>query len=244
MIGIISFMDQFDSILTAISGIRVTAEQKMQFQKYEEELLLWNGRFNLTAIQEVEGIRIKHFLDSASIIPHLKRESNLKVIDVGTGAGFPGMVLKILLPDLNILLLESVHKKADFCAHVIEELKLSKISIITRRAEEIGQDPIFREKYDYAVARAVAPLPTLAEYLLPLVRVNGKVIAQKGAQAHSEVLNADRAIKILGGNIHEIFPVQINGLAEERYLVLIDKISQTPMQYPRHPGLPSKKPLS
>jgi len=167
----------------------------------------------------------------------------VRLIDVGTGAGFPGIPLKILYPSMHLTLLESVGKKAAFCRHAVEVLKLEEVEVITGRAEELGQLPGQRETYDWAVARAVAALPVLAEYLLPLVRVGGKMLAQKGHSGPVEAQNAELALKLLGGRMRQLLPVALPGVAEERYLVVVDKVAATPPQYPRKPGFPAKKPL-
>ncbi len=225
-------------------GIHLTSSQVKLFTTYESELLTWNEKFNLTAIRDPEGIRTKHFLDSLSILVELKTPAPLRLIDVGTGAGFPGIPLKILLPSMHLTLVESVGKKASFCRHIAELLQLDNVEVITARAEDLGQNPLYREKFDWAVARAVASMPVLAEYLLPLVRIGGAILAQKGESAHTEVQSAEKAIRILGGTLRKIASVTLPGIAEERFLVIMDKKAATPPQYPRRAGLPQKKPLT
>lgn len=166
------------------------------------------------------------------------------LIDIGTGAGFPGIPLKILLPRMRLTLVESVGKKLVFCKTVVETLELENVSLIQARAEELGLSHVHREKYDWAVARAVANLPVLAEYLLPLVRVGGGMLAQKGETGPAEAHRADRAIQILGGRIKQLIPVLLPGVTEERFLVVVDKVNPTPPGYPRRVGLPHKKPIS
>jgi len=205
--------------------------------------LAWSEKFNLTAIRDVEGIRTKHFLDSFSCILAWKEIPPKRLIDVGTGAGFPGIPLKILYPSMELTLVESVGKKTSFCRHVVEILKLQSVEVLTARAEEVGQMPSQRESYDWAVARAVANLPVLAEYLLPLVRVGGRMIAQKGHSAPAEAHNAEKAFRLLGGQMRSLLPVALPGVAEERYLVVVDKVAATPLMYPRKPGYPAKSPL-
>jgi len=236
-------MEKFTTDVLNITGIRLSPGQIKLFTKYESELLIWNEKFNLTAIRDPEGIRTKHFLDSLSLLSELKPPAPLRLIDIGTGAGFPGIPLKILLPAMNLTLVESVGKKATFCRHIADTLQLENVEVITARAEDLGQNPVYREKYDWAVARAVASMPVLAEYLLPLVRVGGAILAQKGESAHAEVQSAEKAVRILGGNLRKITSVVLPGIAEERFLVIMDKIAATPRQYPRRAGLPSKKPL-
>lgn len=224
-------------------GVQLAGRQVAALLAFENELLAWNQKFNLTAIRDSEGIRIKHFLDSFSCVLAWGDRPPVRLIDVGTGAGFPGIPLKILYPSMHLTLLESVGKKAAFCRHAVEVLKLEEVEVITGRAEELGQLPGQRETYDWAVARAVAALPVLAEYLLPLVRVGGKMLAQKGHSGPVEAQNAELALKLLGGRMRQLLPVALPGVAEERYLVVVDKVAATPPQYPRKPGFPAKKPL-
>ncbi|MDP2965861.1 MAG: 16S rRNA (guanine(527)-N(7))-methyltransferase RsmG, partial [Pelolinea sp.] len=166
-----------------------------------------------------------------------------RLIDIGTGAGFPGIPLKILYPSMRLTLVESVGKKANFCRHMIETLKLEAVEVVTARAEDVGQMPAHREAYDWAVARAVANLPVLLEYLLPLVQVGGAMLAQKGQSGPAETHKAEKALKILGGRTRQLLPVTLPGVADERFLVVVDKVAATPPQYPRKPGVPAKKPL-
>ena len=224
-------------------GIHLTGRQVVALIILERELMEWNEKFNLTAIRDAEGIRTKHFLDSFSCTLAWKETPPRRMVDVGTGAGFPGLPLKILYPSIQLTLIESVGKKANFCRHMVEVLKLDATEVITARAEDLGQMPAHREAYDWAVARAVADLPTLAEYLLPLVQIDGAMLAQKGQSAPAEVHKAGNALKILGGAMRQLLPVTLPGVVEERYLVVVDKIAATPDGYPRKPGIPAKKPL-
>jgi len=225
-------------------GVRLTGRQVQALITFENELLAWNEKINLTAIRDSEGIRTKHFLDSFSCTLAWKENPPKRLIDVGTGAGLPGIPLKILYPSMELTLVESVGKKAAFCRHAVEILKLDAVEVFTARAEEVGQMPPQRESYDWAVARAVANLPVLAEYLLPLVQVGGRMLAQKGSSGPAEAQNAEMAFKLLGGRMRSLVPVTLPGVAEERYLVVVDKIAATPLQYPRKPGFPAKSPLS
>jgi 16S rRNA (guanine527-N7)-methyltransferase len=224
-------------------GIRLSDWQVAALQTYERELLEWNRRFNLTAIRDVEGIRIKHFLDSFSCVLAWKDNPPRCLVDVGSGAGFPGIPLKILYPSMSLTIIESVGKKARFCAHIVEKLALEKVEVIAARAEEVGHWEAHRERYDWAVARAVATLPVLVEYLLPLTRLGGRVLAQKGEGARLEVHQALRALKILGGEVRQLIPVILPGVVEERCLVVVDKIAAVPPQYPRRTGVPARRPL-
>ena len=224
-------------------GVRLTPWQLNSFEKFEQELIKWNKRANLTAIREPEQIRIKHFLDSLSCVLIIKESPPNKLIDVGTGAGFPGLPLKILFPNMQLTLVESVGKKADFCRHMVRMLSLDNVQVIQDRVESIGHMQDHRQQYDWATARAVAILPVLVEYLLPLVKVGGGVLAMKGESAPAEAHAADRATCLLGGHLRKLVPITLPGVVEERYLVLIDKIVATPDRYPRRVGLPSKYPL-
>ena len=210
---------------------------------YERELLDWNQKFNLTAIRDAEGIRTKHFLDSFSCVLAWKGNPPTRLVDVGTGAGFPGLALKILYPAMHLTLVESVSKQARFCRHIVSEMKMEGVEVLTARAEEVGQMAAHREQYDWAVARAVADMPVLAEYLLPMLQVGGHMLAQKGVSGPVEVHKAEQALKMLGGRMRQLIPVTLPGVADERYLVVIDKIAATPGQYPRKSGIPAKKPL-
>jgi len=257
-------MDSLASGARALLNLELTPAQLAAFQTYADELRVWNDRFNLTAIKDLEGIQVKHFLDSLSILKALPRPptsnlplgerptsnirpppSNLglKLIDIGTGAGFPGLPLKIVCPQLQLTLVEATGKKASFCEHVAETLKLSGVTVLSARAEEVGRDPAHREQYDWAVARAVAEMPALAEYLLPLVKLGGRVLAQKGESAPGETHSAESAIKRLGGELEQLIPVELPGVVETRYLVVLKKIAATPPAYPRRPGVPAKTPL-
>ena len=214
-----------------------------QFIQYRDELLEWNSQFNLTAIRSPEEIETKHFMDSLSLLPILQKYQVKSLIDIGTGAGFPGIPLKIVNPALKLVLVESVEKKAKFCRHIIQTLNLNDSDVIVERAEAAGQKKNYREQFDCAVARAVAALPALLEYLLPLVHVGGLVIAQKSAAVDEEIKQAKNACAILGGGKIQVKPVTIPGLEAERNLVIIEKVKPTPMMYPRRVGLPAKKPL-
>jgi len=224
-------------------GLRLSPSQQSILALYERELMDWNTRFNLTAIRDPEEVHIKHFLDSLTCLLAMRDAPVGRLIDIGTGAGFPGIPLKIMLPRIQLTLVESVGKKAEFCRHVVNILDLQGVDVIQQRAETIGQDPAHRERYDWAVARAVAILPVLAEYLLPLVRVGGSMLAMKGESGPAEAHSAEHAIKLLGGHLRQLLPVTLPGVAEERYLVVIDKVAATPAAYPRKVGLPAKRPL-
>jgi 16S rRNA (guanine527-N7)-methyltransferase len=226
-----------------LTGIALSPQQVVALSRYESELASWNARYNLTAISDPENVRVKHFLDSLSAYLAMRGSVMTSVIDVGTGAGFPGLPLKILCPGIKLTLVESIGKKADFCRHVVNLLELEGVDVIQVRAETLGQRKGHREVYDWALARAVAVLPVLLEYLLPLVKVGGKILAMKGGSAPVEAHSSERAIQMLGGHLRQLMPVTLPGVVEERYLVVVDKIAATPDKYPRREGIPAKRPL-
>ena len=224
-------------------NVHITVRQVMSLITYEKELLEWNQKFNLTAIRDSESIRTKHFLDSFSCVLAWNANPPASLIDVGTGAGFPGLALKILYPNLKLTVVDSVGKKAMFCQHIVGTLGLSEVSVIQARAEDLGHNKNHREAYDWAVARAVANLNVLSEYLLPLVKVNGTMLAQKGETARAEAKSAKKAMKLLGGELRELIPVNLPDVEDDRYLVLVDKVAATPEKYPRKAGMPAKQAL-
>ncbi len=228
-------------------GISLNERHLSAFETYHHELIDWNQRFNLTAVTDPEGVYVRHFLDSLSClkaVPSSELATGARVIDVGSGAGFPGLPLKIVCPDMRLTLLEATGKKVRFLAHLVATMGLERVAVLHERAEELGRASRHREQYDWALARAVAEMPVLAEYLLPLVRVGGGVLAQKGERAAAEVQEATAAIRTLGGRVRRLVPVEIRGLAETRYLVVLDKVAATSDRYPRRTGVPSKRPLS
>jgi 16S rRNA (guanine527-N7)-methyltransferase len=227
----------------SLFNLHITGRQVMAFTTFEKELLEWNQKFNLTAIRDVESIRTKHFLDSVSCVLAWKGTPPSHLIDVGTGAGFPGIPLKILYPNLKLTLVESVGKKAMFCQHIVSVLGLEHVDVIQARAEDLGQHINHREKYDWAVARAVASLNVLSEYLIPLVKIGGTVLAQKGESGPAEAQSAEHAMELLGGKLKQLIPVNLPGVVDDRYLILVDKVAATPPKYPRKPGVAAKQPL-
>jgi len=240
-------MQGFDHLSTDASkflDLSLSQDQVDALNRYADLLDQWNQKINLTAIREPEEIRIKHFLDSLSCTLAIKDRPHASLIDVGTGAGFPGLPLKVLYPELQLTLVESVAKKAQFLNQVVQDLRLKQVKIVNARAETVGQQGDHRQRYDWAVARAVASLPVLCEYLLPLVRVGGYMLAQKGESAAAELDEALYAIQVLGGRHLETIPVSLTNLAEERFLIVIEKIAQSPENYPRRVGMPAKRPLA
>ena len=237
-------MKTFTEAVRTLIGCDLVKEQLSALKVFEEELLEWNQHISLTAIRDSDGVRIKHFLDSLTVLLAWDRKSPPeRVIDVGTGAGFPGLVLKILWPNTRLTLVESVHKKADFCRHIVDRLGMDGVTVLSERAEVVGQDPSHRHTYDLAVARAVARMPILMEYLLPLVHRNGIVMAMKGETAHAETHAAHNAINLLGGKLHKLINVKLPGVVEERFIVVVHKIARTPEEYPRRVGVPAKNPI-
>ena len=222
----------------------ITNQQLEQFVKYMELLKDWNTKINLTAIEDDREIIIKHFIDSMSILPYVK-DSEQKLIDVGTGAGFPGIPLKIVNKNIEVTLLDSLEKRVKFLNEVIKSINISGVNSIRAvhgRAEDMGMNPIYREKYDIAVARAVANLPVLLEYCLPFVKINGIFIAMKGSNTE-EFDNCNKALDILGGKIEKIKKMKLPFTNIERNVIVVRKFRQTPTKYPRKAGKPVKEPL-
>lgn len=221
--------------------LKLNVEQTEQFFKYMDLLLEWNEKMNLTAITEPKEVILKHFVDSLTISKYI--DENSKVIDVGTGAGFPGIPLKIAKPFTDITLLDSLNKRLNFLNEVINQLNLKKIQTQHYRVEEAGQNKQFREMFDIATSRAVANLRVLSEYMLPLVKVGGKCIAMKGSEIEQELEESEKAISILGGKIESVEKLVLPGTDMNRNIVIIEKIKPTPQKYPRKPGTPSKEPI-
>jgi len=231
-------------------GIPLPASAVAAFEHYYRELVLWNQRLNLTAIVTYDEVQTKHFLDSLVSLPLLAEELGsvlplppLRLLDVGTGAGFPGIPLKIVSPTVKVTLMDGTQKKIAFLEHVIRTLALTATALVPGRAEELGRTSEHRAQYDIVTARAVAPLSTLAEYLLPLVRQGGLAVIYKGPSAPEEFMEARRAIKLMGGEAVRLAPVEVPFLAERRFVLLVKKITATPAQYPRGQGLARKRPL-
>jgi 16S rRNA (guanine527-N7)-methyltransferase len=228
----------------ALFGVELNATALDQLAVYERELLAWNAeRANLTAITDPDAVETRHFLDSISLLGCVEFARNARVVDVGTGAGFPGLALKIIRPDLHVTLIDSVGKKTAFLMHMVKMLRLDNVRVLTVRAEDAGQDAAHREAYDLAVARAVAYLPTLVEYLLPLCRVGGCCVAMKGESAAQEVEEAAFALETLGGRVAGMHRVVLPETDENHQLVVIEKVRPTPPSYPRPAGRPTKRPL-
>ena len=222
-------------------NIEINEEQIKSFEKYMNLLLEWNEKINLTAITQPEEVKLKHFVDSLTVLKYINDDD--KVIDIGTGAGFPGIPLKIMKGNTKITLLDSLNKRINFLNIVIETLNLRNIQAIHGRAEEIARNKLYREKYDVAVSRAVANLSTLTEYMLPFVKVGGKCICMKGANVNEELERAQNAIKELGGEIERVDNFYLSDNDNERNIIVIKKVKETNPKYPRKAGTPSKEPL-
>ncbi len=234
--------DQFIKDLSEF-GFSLDEKQIQQFIRYYEMLVEWNCVMNLTAITEYEEVMKKHFVDSLSLIKAYDVNKKVKVIDVGTGAGFPGLALKIAYPSLQITLLDSLNKRIQFLDAVINELQLTGVETIHGRAEDYAKPSKLREKFDLCVSRAVANLSTLSEYCLPFIKEGGYFISYKSEKINEEVQSAEKAIKILGGKIHDQVEFNLPHSNIYRNLFIIKKITKTPAKYPRKAGLPSKEPL-
>ena len=222
-------------------GIELTDSQLNAFETYYDMLIERNKVMNLTAITEFDEVMDKHFLDSVYLFRSIELKADYKLIDIGTGAGFPGIPLKIVFPELKITLLDSLNKRVGFLNDVIDELNLNDIEAIHGRAEDIARDKAYRASYDIAVSRAVANLSTLSEYCLPFVKIGGKFVSYKSGDCADEVDNAKAAIHLLGGKINKIDEFSYSN--NSRSFIVIDKVMNTSNKYPRKAGLPSKEPL-
>lgn len=221
--------------------IELNEKQKDQFYEYMKLLLEWNEKINLTAITEPEEVILKHFIDSITISKYIKE--NAYIADIGTGAGFPGIPLKIIREDVKIVLVDSLNKRINFLNEVITKLNLQKIKTVHSRAEDFGINKEYREKFDIVTSRAVANLSTLSEYLIPLSKVNGKCLCMKGPDIEEEINAGKNAIKILGGTVTNVHKFNLPNSDIGRTVVEIEKISHTDKKYPRKAGVPSKNPL-
>lgn len=229
-------------------NIEISDDQINCFEKYYELLIEKNKVMNLTAITDKEDVIVKHFIDSIALIPYLtdkgiNTNNDLKIIDIGTGAGFPGLPLKIMMPDVKFTLLDSLNKRVSFLNEVIDELELKDIEALHGRAEDYASDNKYREKYDICVSRAVANLSTLSEYCIPFVKEDGFFISYKAGESEEEINNSKNAIKILGGKINKVEEFVLPGTDASRVFVFIRKQELTDKKYPRKAGVPAKKPL-
>lgn len=224
-------------------GVELSEKQLQQFQCYYELLIEWNEKINLTAITEPQEVAVKHFIDSISAWDEKRFEGAKSIIDVGTGAGFPGIPLKIFQPQLKLVLLDSLNKRIKFLQTVVDELQLDNVECIHARAEEGAKNPKLRENFDIAVSRAVARLPVLAEYCIPFVKVGGTFAALKGMKFAEEAEEGKKALQILGGSEPVSVEKKLPGLDDKRAVIYVKKIKSTPKKYPRKAGTPDKEPL-
>lgn len=230
----------FEKLLLS-EEIMLLKEEINRFELFKEELINWNKKINLTRITEENEIYYKHFLDSLQVCKYLNEKD--KIIDVGTGAGFPGIPIKIHCPNVELTLLDSVNKKIMYLKDVVQKLQLEDVEFIHGRVEDVGNDKKYREKFDVAVSRAVANMSTLVEYLIPLVKVNGRIICMKGPNIEEELENAKNAINILGGEIEKVESYKLPNMDCTYNMIIIRKIKNTPSQYPRKAGTPSNSPI-
>ena len=227
----------------AAKGIELTDKQIAQFKKYFELLVEWNEKMNLTAITDLEGVYLKHFYDSISPSFYFDFESVTTLCDVGAGAGFPSLPIKICFPHLHVTIVDSLNKRITFLNHLAAELGLENVEFVHARAEEFGQNAAYREKFDVVTARAVARLSVLSELCLPLAKENGKFVALKAAAGEEELKDAKKAITTLGGKLRSQHHYELPVEKSERSLYVFDKVKSTPKKYPRKPGTPNKSPI-
>ena len=237
--------DTFERLENQLSklNLKLTDEKRDQFSFYYDLLIEWNKVMNLTAITEFDDVSDKHFLDSLALGKYLNMEHAWSLIDLGTGAGFPGIPLKIMFPELDVLLVDSLNKRVRFLKEVISQLKLKGICAVHGRAEELAHQTKYREQYDLCVSRAVANLSSLSEYCLPFVKSEGIFIAYKTADLKEEIDRSKNAIQMMGGKLREVTEFQLPDTEYRRSFVFIDKVKQTPKKYPRKAGTPVKEPL-
>lgn len=233
---------RFDRELEEL-GIRLTDVQKEQFDRYYELLIEWNGVMNLTGITEYDEVNLKHFTDSLTIVRNVKMNNISTLIDVGTGAGFPGIPIKIAFPHIKVTLLDSLNKRIKFLNQIADELDLEDVITLHGRAEDYAKKEEYREKFDLCASRAVANLSTLSEYCLPFIKKGGCFISYKSADSENEIQKSEKALTILGGKIKKIDKFMLPGSDMGRALVMIEKVKSTPWKYPRKAGVPSKEPL-
>lgn len=234
------FKREFEKYLAKMN-ISLLKEQYEQFYAYMELLIEWNEKMNLTAITDPKEIILKHFVDSLTIAKYV--EEGKSIIDMGTGAGFPGIPIKIYRKDVKVVLADSLNKRIKFLDEVIDKLKLENVETIHCRAEELGKNKQYREKFDYATSRAVANLSTLSEYLMPFVKLNGKCIFMKTIEVEEEFEKAKKAIKTLGGKVEKVDKFEIPESDLGRSIIIVKKEKITPSKFPRKPGTPAKEPL-
>jgi len=238
-------MNNIETLIKGVGDLNIELSeiQVNNFIKYKDLLKEWNKKINITAITEDDEIDIKHFLDSLTPVTTGLLDKNIKLIDIGTGGGFPGLPLKIYNEELNVTLLDSLNKRITFLKEVIDTLGLDNIEAIHGRAEELGRDEKHREQYDISISRAVASLNTLSEYCMPFVKVGGHFISMKGPDVEDELKDAEKAIKTLGGKLVKVESIKIPQSDIVHSLIIVEKIKETPTKYPRSGGKPKKNPL-
>lgn len=233
-------LDQFKKGLSDLN-INLTEKQIEQFLKYYEILVETNKVMNLTAITEFDEVIEKHFLDSLSLVRVFDLNRNVKILDLGTGAGFPGIPLKITFPEIDIVLADSLNKRVKFLNEVVETLQLKQVEMVHGRAEELAKNKKYREQFDLCTSRAVANLSSLSEYCIPFVKEGGRFISYKSGEIEEEVDQAKRAIHVLGGKLDQVYKFDLH--EQKRSFVIIEKVKKTPAVYPRKAGTPTKEPL-
>ena len=228
-------------------GLGLSSSQIHRFELYYRQLIEWNEKINLTRIVDYPSVQVKHFLDSLTVTIALSttelESPDFSIMDIGTGAGFPGVPLKILFPWPRLVLIEPTEKKTAFLHHIIHTLRLENVEVLTSTAEEAAHLPPYRERFSLVLSRAVALLPTLAELTLPFCRIGGRFVAQKKGEIGQEIDGAESAIAVLGGELDHVKRIELSEFRDMRCLVVIDKISPTPSKYPRRPGVPRRRPI-
>jgi 16S rRNA (guanine527-N7)-methyltransferase len=235
-------IDMFQASLKE-KGIELTDKQLSQFERYFQLLVEWNEKMNLTAITEKEEVYLKHFFDSVTASFYFNFNQDITVCDVGAGAGFPAIPLKICFPDIKLTVVDSLNKRIGFLEHVVNELGLENVSMYHDRAETFAHRPEFRQQFDLVMARAVARLSVLSELCLPLVKKGGHFLGMKGANLPEEVKDGEKAVKLLGGKIKDVHSFLLPIEESERNIVIIEKVKETPKKFPRKPGTPNKSPI-
>ncbi len=235
-------IEQFQSML-AEKGIILSSHQLEQYEQYYQTLVEWNEKMNLTAITEKESVYLKHFFDSISAAFYFDFNQPLNICDVGSGAGFPSIPIKIAFPNIHVTIVDSLNKRIHFLEHLAEKLKLDHVQFIHDRAETFGGNPKHREQYDVVMARAVARMSVLTELCLPLAKIGGTFIAMKAQSASEELEAANKAITVMGGKLNQVHSFMLPIEESERNLLIVNKVKSTPKQYPRKPGTPNKSPI-
>lgn len=224
-------------------GVYLTSKQVDQFETYYQEIIEWRNKVNITAILEYNEIQVKHFLDSVALLQIIPCIASLKIIDVGSGAGFPGIPLKIICPSIQLTLLESIGKKVNFLNHIVTKLELYDVEVVKERAESLAHSEHYREQYDIALTRALGSVSVIAELTLPLCKIGGLSIAYKKGEISQEINNSLKALNILAGCLKDVKKVMLDEFDGERLFVIMEKVSPTPLHYPRRAGIPSRRPL-